>query len=185
MTATTAPEGAAWSEAAISISWNQVVSDYKAFHGVRARGGTVDDLPENLREPVLPDSGQETRPDAKPETVNGSVGETKQAAAAETTTDGERATSLDKNGPAAAPAAESDAELEQTFASPSGTNQLPAPSLMPPQAVLGSMDGNESLKKLLMSWYYAGYYTGLHEGQQQAAQGQPEGDQHAENEAQP
>lgn len=25
---------------------------------------------------------------------------------------------------------------------------------------------DEGLKKLLMSWYYAGYYTGLYEGQQ-------------------
>lgn len=29
---------------------------------------------------------------------------------------------------------------------------------------------DESLKKLMMAWYYAGYYTGLHEGQQQANQ---------------
>jgi hypothetical protein len=30
---------------------------------------------------------------------------------------------------------------------------------------------DESLKNLLMSWYYAGYYTGLYEGQQQGAAG--------------
>lgn len=29
---------------------------------------------------------------------------------------------------------------------------------------------DEGLKKLLMSWYYAGYYTGLYEGQQQGKQ---------------
>lgn len=28
---------------------------------------------------------------------------------------------------------------------------------------------DESLKNLLMSWYYAGYYTGLYEGQRQGA----------------
>ncbi|KAG5915092.1 hypothetical protein E4U61_004991 [Claviceps capensis] len=39
----------------------------------------------------------------------------------------------------------------------------------PPQALLGSI-GDEGLKKLLMSWYYAGYYTGLYEGQQQQSQ---------------
>ncbi|KAF5649743.1 Survival motor neuron 1 [Fusarium tjaetaba] len=39
----------------------------------------------------------------------------------------------------------------------------------PIQTVLGSVQ-DESLKKLLMSWYYAGYYTGLYEGQQQAQQ---------------
>lgn len=31
---------------------------------------------------------------------------------------------------------------------------------------------DESLKKLLMAWYYAGYYTGLFEGQRQADQKQ-------------
>lgn len=30
---------------------------------------------------------------------------------------------------------------------------------------------DESLKNLLMSWYYAGYYTGLYEGRQQGAAG--------------
>lgn len=30
---------------------------------------------------------------------------------------------------------------------------------------------DENLKRLMMSWYYAGYYTGLYEGQQQANQG--------------
>ncbi|KAM0244389.1 hypothetical protein ACHAP5_006296 [Fusarium lateritium] len=39
----------------------------------------------------------------------------------------------------------------------------------PIQTVLGSVQ-DESLKKLLMSWYYAGYYTGLYEGQQQTQQ---------------
>ena len=32
-----------------------------------------------------------------------------------------------------------------------------------------TMIADESLKKLLMSWYYAGYYTGLYEGEQKAA----------------
>jgi len=31
---------------------------------------------------------------------------------------------------------------------------------------------DEGLKKLMMSWYYAGYYTGLHEGQKQQPQQQ-------------
>ncbi|OAQ99105.1 hypothetical protein LLEC1_03958 [Akanthomyces lecanii] len=44
-----------------------------------------------------------------------------------------------------------------------------APAISPPQAVLGTMR-DENLKKLLMSWYYAGYYTGLYEGQQQQPQ---------------
>ncbi|TQV99988.1 hypothetical protein V2A60_005403 [Cordyceps javanica] len=52
---------------------------------------------------------------------------------------------------------------------PSEAASLGAPAISPPQAVLGTVR-DENLKKLLMSWYYAGYYTGLYEGQQQHAQ---------------
>ncbi|KAL1861620.1 hypothetical protein Daus18300_008736 [Diaporthe australafricana] len=41
-----------------------------------------------------------------------------------------------------------------------GGNKMP-----PPQVLLGSVQ-DEGLKRLLMSWYYAGYYTGLYEGKQ-------------------
>lgn len=44
-------------------------------------------------------------------------------------------------------------------------NMPPVPVL--PQAVMSNMS-DESLKNLMMSWYYAGYYTGLHEGEQKA-----------------
>ncbi|EGY15816.1 uncharacterized protein VDAG_06980 [Verticillium dahliae VdLs.17] len=41
-----------------------------------------------------------------------------------------------------------------------------ATAVASPQVLLGTVQ-DEGLKKLLMSWYYAGYYTGLYEGQQQ------------------
>lgn len=34
------------------------------------------------------------------------------------------------------------------------------------ETVLTIAVGDENMKNLLMSWYYAGYYTGLYEGQQ-------------------
>ncbi|KAI1799302.1 hypothetical protein F4811DRAFT_544499 [Daldinia bambusicola] len=40
-----------------------------------------------------------------------------------------------------------------------------------PGGLLGSVR-DEGLKRLLMSWYYAGYYTGLYEGQQNQSQQQ-------------
>ncbi|KAI2779205.1 hypothetical protein F4815DRAFT_474498 [Daldinia loculata] len=40
-----------------------------------------------------------------------------------------------------------------------------------PGGLLGSVR-DEGLKRLLMSWYYAGYYTGLYEGQQNQTQQQ-------------
>ncbi|POS77783.1 hypothetical protein DHEL01_v203829 [Diaporthe helianthi] len=38
-------------------------------------------------------------------------------------------------------------------------------NMAPPQFLMGSVQ-DEGLKRLLMSWYYAGYYTGLYEGRQ-------------------
>ncbi|KAK2780151.1 survival motor neuron-like protein 1 [Colletotrichum kahawae] len=49
------------------------------------------------------------------------------------------------------------------------SGSVPSPATMGPQALLGSVQ-DEGLKRLLMSWYYAGYYTGLYEGQQQQQQ---------------
>lgn len=157
--------------------------------------GTADANANSLAK--RPRCRQETRPDAKLETVSSSngggggsgagrsLGETKHDAAVETTTEGERAADPDTAGPVAA---EPEPEPEPAFASLSGTvrphrireaeelplpimgggeqqavfqerrqlgyffglfpdkswasqNQRSAPSLMPPQAVLGSMDG--------------------------------------------
>ncbi|KXJ96924.1 hypothetical protein Micbo1qcDRAFT_4156 [Microdochium bolleyi] len=56
----------------------------------------------------------------------------------------------------------SDEPRNETQAS---TSQPNPPPRLAPEVVLGSVQ-DESLKRLLMSWYYAGYYTGLYEGQQ-------------------
>lgn len=39
---------------------------------------------------------------------------------------------------------------------------------MPSRIFVKKNIDNETLKNLMMSWYFAGYYTGLYEGQQQA-----------------
>jgi len=49
--------------------------------------------------------------------------------------------------------------------SPGSPNKTVPPPLIP-QTFVGGV-GNEPLRNLMMSWYYAGYYTGLYEGQQQ------------------
>ncbi|KAG6016832.1 hypothetical protein E4U54_000386 [Claviceps lovelessii] len=62
------------------------------------------------------------------------------------------------------------AEYKQQIDSAEQEPVAPAASVAPPpQALLGSIR-DDGLKKLLMSWYYAGYYTGLYEGQQQQDQ---------------
>ncbi|KAF5630559.1 Survival motor neuron 1 [Fusarium sp. NRRL 52700] len=100
-----------WDDSALIDSWNEALQEYKKYHSIHAKGGSVRDLePQNWTE-----------------------------AEAESGSEQPQVTETDE------------IELE------SGTGeQNKAP--------------DESLKKLLMSWYYAGYYTGLYEGQQQAQQ---------------
>ncbi|ERT00024.1 hypothetical protein HMPREF1624_03393 [Sporothrix schenckii ATCC 58251] len=162
-----AQDSSLWEDAAIANSWDRVVGDYKIFHDVRARGGTVGDLQAILGND--PPRSQTSR-DAKPETTRSAVQEGAQGPDGVMTADDEGAT---VPGEVTGSAASSAPEPAQAPAS-ARTN---GPSvLLPPQTVLGGTD--EGLKKLLMSWYYAGYYTGLYEGQQQAIKEQQQ--QHSE-----
>ncbi|CAK7202929.1 hypothetical protein SEUCBS139899_005656 [Sporothrix eucalyptigena] len=157
--ASSAQNNSPWEDATIAKSWDRVVDDYKIFHDVRARGGTVDDLPASLRDTP---TGPETSQYAKPET-NGNPAQEGAHGDVMAADEGATAAAVGGDG--------------------SGQGTLPVPGLLSPQTVLGGAD--EGLKKLLMSWYYAGYYTGLYEGQQQAAAAQQQQPQtHTSQEAQ-
>ncbi|CAP98991.1 Pc22g17030 [Penicillium rubens Wisconsin 54-1255] len=60
-------------------------------------------------------------------------------------------------------ASESAPEPSQPVADASSVVSTPAMPM--PHPIMANVQ-DESLKNLMMSWYYAGYYTGLHEGQQ-------------------
>ncbi|KAL2203613.1 SMN family protein Smn1 [Sarocladium strictum] len=115
-----------WDDSALIDSWNDALAEYKKYHSIHAKGGSLKDLEalELERSKALEEEAQ------KP--------------------------SLQESPPASDPTKASDA-------GPS----LQAVGAPPIQMMLGSVK-DDSLKKLLMSWYYAGYYTGLYEGQQHA-----------------
>ncbi|KAI8960505.1 hypothetical protein F5Y11DRAFT_329794 [Daldinia sp. FL1419] len=78
------------------------------------------------------------------------------------------------------PPVEADSEMDvettngrQESGTSSSQHSLPLGGGPGPGGLLGSVR-DEGLKRLLMSWYYAGYYTGLYEGQQSQAQQQSE-----------
>ncbi|KAG6065033.1 hypothetical protein E4U32_007841 [Claviceps aff. humidiphila group G2b] len=114
-----------WDDSALIDSWNEALAEYKKYHSVFAKGGSIRDLPQ-------PQESTPTK--SKP---------------------------LDPELEDVQPK-----QVESTERRPAASIGSMAP---PPQALLGSI-GDEGLKKLLMSWYYAGYYTGLYEGQQQQSQ---------------
>ncbi|OIW27566.1 hypothetical protein CONLIGDRAFT_438663 [Coniochaeta ligniaria NRRL 30616] len=142
-----------WDDSALIESWNDALAEYKKYHSIHVKGGSVYDLPPN--EPQI-------RPDAKPETRGSSqpmdeseVEERHETAIGDAQSDDARQGEKSLDDGARPPA----------VAGPAGSGVLG------PQMLLGSVQ-DEGLKKLLMSWYYAGYYTGLYEGQQQQAKQQ-------------
>ncbi|KAI1182333.1 hypothetical protein F5B17DRAFT_194831 [Nemania serpens] len=131
-----------WDDSALIDSWDQALQEYKKYHSIHRNGGNVKDLLKPVSEGAS---------DAKPslqeihESSNNGRGET----ASEITKDNLN------NGHSAINAA---------------MRQPPMPSAPPaPAGLLGTIR-DEGLKRLLMSWYYAGYYTGYYEGQRDTPQ---------------
>ncbi|SPJ74921.1 uncharacterized protein FTOL_04652 [Fusarium torulosum] len=129
-----------WDDSALIDSWNEALNEYKKYHSIHAKGGSLRDLESQTQTAVKTESDSE-QPQAK-ETDD---------------------TELDLKA------------AEENKETPSSHNEAKGPTMpqglpsFPIQTVLGSVQ-DENLKKLLMSWYYAGYYTGLYEGQQQTQQ---------------
>ncbi|POR32962.1 Survival motor neuron-like protein 1 [Tolypocladium paradoxum] len=152
-----------WDDSALVDSWNDALNEYKKYHSVHARGGSVEDI-----------EGDD------PSTTKGSA----PAEAQGDHVDGQPNASGQEEGEEEGEAMPVDENLENVSdarrVSTTGTHDPPAdggadqvPMTFPPQAVMGSIQ-DENFKKLLMSWYYAGYYTGLYEGRQQQQQQQTE-----------
>ncbi|KAI5457357.1 hypothetical protein BGZ63DRAFT_475048 [Mariannaea sp. PMI_226] len=129
-----------WDDSALIDSWNEALAEYKKYHSIHAKGGSVRDVEPRVKTSERPDK-------AGPQP-------------AEAMDDGEMADAEDVN----------QEDSKAAHDGPPNKGSTAGLGAFPVQAVLGSVQ-DENLKKLLMSWYYAGYYTGLFEGQQQAQQG--------------
>ncbi|KAL6695492.1 hypothetical protein J3F84DRAFT_337832 [Trichoderma pleuroticola] len=143
-----------WDDSLLIDSWNQALKEYKKYHSIHAKGGNIRDL----EEADATSSNKVT--EALKEDKSGSQ------PVAETEKHVEELPSND------ADAATNDSS-EQHTSSQQGHGLSSIPNAFPSQALLGTVR-DDNLKKLLMSWYYAGYYTGLFEGQQQTQQQAPQ-----------
>ncbi|KAK3898830.1 hypothetical protein C8A05DRAFT_37566 [Staphylotrichum tortipilum] len=178
-----------WDDSVLIDSWNEALEEYKKYHSIHARGGTVDDIP-NGAGTSRTRTAAHANANAKPETrvagdpIANPAGEDLAAAGddegAEAEDEGdEEEGEVDET----IPMDESDETSYPTISDGQGSGhankvaddggrargQAPGPAafVAPPQTLLGTVE-DEDLKTLLMSWYYAGYYTGLFEGKQQA-----------------
>jgi len=124
-----------WDDSALIDSWNSALDEYKRYHSIHAKGGSLQDLEKVVEESA---ARRENAPEGQFEDPNKSSDR------------------LSETGAIDEPRPQNAIGQQQTSPGPS-----------PPEVLLGSVE-DESLKKLMMAWYYAGYYTGLFEGQQQA-----------------
>ncbi|EXF83278.1 hypothetical protein CFIO01_04528 [Colletotrichum fioriniae PJ7] len=135
-----------WDDSALIESWNEALDEYKKYHSIHTKGGKLKDL--DLQEKT---EDAQTVDDAQTQAVD-------QREIADDATEG-----ADKTKGLSSTDVKDQADSVPMAAK---ANAPPGPATMGPQSLLGSVQ-DEGLKRLLMSWYYAGYYTGLYEGQQQ------------------
>ncbi|KAJ2984274.1 hypothetical protein NUW58_g6109 [Xylaria curta] len=135
-----------WDDSALIDSWDQALEEYKMYHSIHKNGGNVNDLIK---------SKEEKTSDAKHDPDG--VGESPSHAKLETASEMKEEninTGLEAGN----------ATTKQSHPPVSGVPPAPA-------GLLSTMR-DEGLKRLLMSWYYAGYYTGYYEGQRDPLQNQ-------------
>ncbi|KAI5928005.1 hypothetical protein F4810DRAFT_705901 [Camillea tinctor] len=164
-----------WDDSALVDSWNEALEEYKRYHSIHRKGGNVEDLlrskPEqngsdakcstdeidSSLDPGVDKEDTEMRGEAKEAPVSSPP-----AAIHEENPGGPGVLGRDltkilmKHVQDGRP--ESGTPATQ-HSHPHGLGPGPVPA-----GLLGSVR-DEGLKRLLMSWYYAGYYTGYYEGQ--------------------
>ncbi|KAK4243942.1 hypothetical protein C7999DRAFT_44331 [Corynascus novoguineensis] len=150
-----------WDDSVLVESWNQALEEYKKYHSIHARGGTIDDLPNGADETARPEDNAKPGAGVVGEAAQPKTGAEAEGKADETIPMEE---SDETSVPTISDVHDSVAAQKQADAMLTGGPTMPGPT-----TVLGTIQ-DEELKKLLMSWYYAGYYTGLYEGKQQRSQ---------------
>ncbi|OJD26450.1 hypothetical protein ACJ73_02163 [Blastomyces percursus] len=159
-----------WDDSALIQSWDDAVEEYKLYHSIQARGENVDEI---LRAEEVKDRAEEeaavkdgrdellagTQPHGQPEAeTEPAYDEANDQEMEMTGTDlhGEHGGQQEAPGAKAKP--EPDCTASGIFAN--------MPQLVS-QGGSDSYGADESLRNLMMAWYFAGYYTGLYEGQHQ------------------
>lgn len=165
-----------WDDSALIQSWDDALEEYRLYHSIYTRGERVEDV---LREAEARDKGAHME-GSDVDSTNSAIAAKVDEAHPDGLEEGEVQDEDVVNGKDAASVIESAKEPplpngsvpQKPLLPPSvgSTAQLPGVPSMP-NLILDNIQ-DESLKNLMMSWYYAGYYTGLYEGQQKAIRNQ-------------
>ncbi|KAL9125552.1 MAG: hypothetical protein Q9217_005263 [Psora testacea] len=157
-----------WDDSSLLQTWEDALEEYKLYHSIHAKGERVEDViksAEREEESVhsMTNGGGDNV--AGKEAIEG-IGEELE--------DGELEEEIKDVGEEAT----SERPAPSFGHVPSTATNDPAPSMATPSLPTLTVNGvsDEGLRRLMMSWYWAGYYTGLFEGQQQATKNTIDGD---------
>ncbi|PSS27199.1 hypothetical protein M430DRAFT_38003 [Amorphotheca resinae ATCC 22711] len=146
-----------WDDSLLVDSWNEALEEYKYYHSIHARGEKVEDV---LKE--AENQSDRDREEAEHEEGEASDQQVPDPHAKKSLSGGTA-------DPTAVPPDDGPrVENSRHAVSNQASDSVPPKGPALPKHLIGQVH-DESLKNLLMSWYYAGYYTGLYEGQQQGA----------------
>ncbi|KFX97422.1 hypothetical protein V495_08392 [Pseudogymnoascus sp. VKM F-4514 (FW-929)] len=150
-----------WDDSALVDSWNEALEEYKHYHSLHARGETVEDaIAAHEKEGNSKNAERITR-------ENGAQDQAEDGMILDHSEEPRVGKGVDNTSAQQEHEANDKVSLGegdgQSTTKPNGGPSSAQPPL--PQHLIGAV-GDENMKNLLMSWYYAGYYTGLYEGQQ-------------------
>ncbi|KAI1815662.1 hypothetical protein GGS20DRAFT_584231 [Poronia punctata] len=133
-----------WDDSVLINSWDEALAEYKKYHSIHKNGGNVEHLLKPEQDSPDTEQGIKEAREGPDNDVVQVVPETEE-----------------KSGDKPEPINTSTQHSQP---------RIPGPP-PGPGGLLGTIH-DEGLKRLLMSWYYAGYYTGYYEGQHAPTQDQ-------------
>ncbi|OAF59632.1 hypothetical protein VC83_03988 [Pseudogymnoascus destructans] len=150
-----------WDDSACVDSWNEALEEYKHYHSLHARGEKVEDaIADYENESNSKTAERITQENGAPEETDASM--ILEDSEGPRVRKGEENSSSQQEHEVSDKVSLGEGDGQSTTKPNGGTSSAQPPL---PQHLIGAV-GDENLKNLLMSWYYAGYYTGLYEGQQ-------------------
>ncbi|PHH63124.1 hypothetical protein CDD81_6275 [Ophiocordyceps australis] len=151
-------QNSVWDDSLLIDSWNQALEEFKKYHSIHAKGGNLSDFEREFPSKSMPVCKQEDdQADGLAETAGPEV-------------EDPRGLLAGHDHPEDQESMIGEHDVPRALAAEAGDK---TPTSLPPHQALVGSGLDEDVKKMMMSWYYAGYYTGLYEGRKQAQQSEP------------
>jgi hypothetical protein len=155
----------AWDDNALVDSWNEALAEYKKFHSIHAKGKSLLEVLTKEEIMDLEKRGIDLG-NTQSENVENAAGADEDEEAGEEYEEEGGNGYEDMNGDVSLNVNSEDITITMREAQ---TQHQPSDAQIP-EALMAAIP-DQSLRNLMMSWYWTGYYTGYHQGQSDAKAG--------------